>query len=678
MKRHLNFLLIITFTLITGLHLQAQMTHTIDFEPDGVGADWDWTVTENADNPPLEFVANPASGGINTSATVAKFTARQDGNPWALTLTDDDGEFTFDASNSTVSIMVHKPVISDVAIKFEGFSGSIEIPIPNTVTDQWEEIVYDFSGLIGNTYSRIVIIPDFAPRDEDHIVYLDNIEVPDGVVVPPPPEPEIAAPDPTIDEADVLSIYSDVYTDLEGTNFNPNWGQSTVVTVDYLVDGNNTLKYENLNFQGTNLGSTDGGVPQDISGYDYFHLDFWTPNSTTLNFFMIDQSPGEVFYSLPITAEEWVSVDIPLSYFSDGGEVLSDIHQFKVEGNGTVWFDNWYFYVEQPPTARVQVIHNSADAAAAEVDVWLDDTLLLDNFAFRTASPFVNAPAGVEFTIAIQGPDSTSPDNPIWSQNYTLEEDYTYILVAEGIVSTTGYDPNVPFDIAVFDMGREVANFPNNTDVMVHHGATDAPTVDVYETGVGAGEIVNDLMYSAFAGYIELETLDYVLEIRDDTGTNTVAAFEAPLATLELEGEALSVIASGFLTPENNSDGPAFGLYVALAAGGELVELPVIETDAGDDIVTNSTQLLGNYPNPFNPTTQIKFALSEAGPVSIEIFNIKGEKVRTLVNEIRPASQYTEIWNGKDDSDSSVASGVYFYKMKAGRYTSTKKMILMK
>jgi len=58
------------------------------------------------------------------------------------------------------------------------------------------------------------------------------------------------------------------------------------------------------------------------------------------------------------------------------------------------------------PGARVQVIHNSADAAAAVVDVWLDDVLLLDDFAFRTASPFIDAPAGEEFTIAIKGPDS--------------------------------------------------------------------------------------------------------------------------------------------------------------------------------------------------------------------------------------------------------------------------------
>ncbi len=77
-------------------------------------------------------------------------------------------------------------------------------------------------------------------------------------------------------------------------------------------------------------------------------MDFWTSNATALNFFIIDQSAGEVSYSLPISPEQWVSVDIPLSHFSDGGENLTDIHQFKVDGGDglstVVYFDNWYFW----------------------------------------------------------------------------------------------------------------------------------------------------------------------------------------------------------------------------------------------------------------------------------------------------------------------------------------------
>lgn len=332
--------LILFFMVLFAINVYSQSTHNIGFEESGSGADWNWIVEENDDNPPLEFVANPAPGGINTSATAAKFIARQNGNPWALTYTDDNGQFTFDASNAIVKIMVYKPNISNVDIKFEGMSPAVEIQLPNTVTNQWEEITFDFSASIGNTYSRIVIIPDFDmdPRPSDRTIYFDNIRVPDGVPVGPLPEPTTVPPIPPHAQADVISIYSDAYTNLQGTNFNPPWGQSTTVMVDYPVAGNNTLKYENLNYQGTEF------TNQDVSLFQYLHVDFWTPNSTSLQFFII--SPGaETFVELPITTEEWVSMDIPLEDYVPPVN-LENVFQFKVVGNGTVYFDNWYFWKE--------------------------------------------------------------------------------------------------------------------------------------------------------------------------------------------------------------------------------------------------------------------------------------------------------------------------------------------
>jgi hypothetical protein len=259
------------------------------------------------------------------------------------------------------------------------------------------------------------------------------------------------------------------------------------------------------------------------------------------------------------------SITYLVEFSEDGSRITVDI---AVGGEG--W---WRFILDKAsPIARVQAIHNSADLAAAVVDVWLNDTKLIENFAFRTASPFIDAPAGEEFTIAIQGPGSTSPDNPIWSQAYTLDAFETYVLVANGIVSPSGYDPVQPFDIYVYPMGRESSMNTGETDVLVFHGSTDAPTVSVWEVGAGAGELFT-FSYGDFAGYLELATSDYILEVRDETGTTTVAAYDAPLAALGLEGQALSIMASGFLDPSMNSDGAAFGLWVALAGGGELIEL---------------------------------------------------------------------------------------------------------
>ncbi|MDO9577987.1 MAG: choice-of-anchor J domain-containing protein [Candidatus Cloacimonadales bacterium] len=97
-----------------------------------------------------------------------------------------------------------------------------------------------------------------------------------------------------------------------------------------------------------------------------------------------------------------------------------------------------------------------------------------------------------------------------------------------------------------------------------------------------------------------------------------------------------------------------------------------------NNILAASYALKGNYPNPFNPSTTIAFSVSTPGHVTLEIFNIKGEKVKTLIDGTLSVNDYTVNWNGNDDSGKSVASGLYFYKMKANNFVSTKKMILMK
>jgi hypothetical protein len=208
-------------------------------------------------------------------------------------------------------------------------------------------------------------------------------------------------------------------------------------------------------------------------------------------------------------------------------------------------------------TARVQVIHNCADAAAAQVDVYLNGNILLDNFGFRKASPFIDAPAGTPITIAIAPATSTSAGGAIATFNYTLETGKTYVIVANGIVSASGYSPATPFNLDVFDQGNETAP-GGKTNVLVYHGSTDAPTVDVEVPG--AGTVVNNIAYSQFQGPLELNTVDYTLNVTDETGATVVASYQAPLQTLTLGGKGLVVLASGFLNPSNNSNGAAFGL----------------------------------------------------------------------------------------------------------------------
>jgi hypothetical protein len=107
------------------------------------------------------------------------------------------------------------------------------------------------------------------------------------------------------------------------------------------------------------------------------------------------------------------------------------------------------------------------------------------------------------------------------------------------------------------------------------------------------------------------------------------------------------------------------------------ISLPSLSEKDTVEGFTNHT-LLGNYPNPFNPETSIKFALVKEDFVTIEIYNIKGEKVKTLLNSYKNTGVHNVIWNGTNDNGNTVSSGIYFYRLRAGELNETKKMLLMK
>jgi len=94
--------------------------------------------------------------------------------------------------------------------------------------------------------------------------------------------------------------------------------------------------------------------------------------------------------------------------------------------------------------------------------------------------------------------------------------------------------------------------------------------------------------------------------------------------------------------------------------------------------VPSSYSISQNYPNPFNPMTVIHYSLSQRAPVRISIFNVLGQEVTTLVNETQPAGTYETNWDGLDHTGKRVGSGVYFYRISAGNFSETRKMVLLK
>ncbi len=125
-------------------------------------------------------------------------------------------------------------------------------------------------------------------------------------------------------------------------------------------------------------------------------------------------------------------------------------------------------------------------------------------------------------------------------------------------------------------------------------------------------------------------------------------------------------------------------LYVQSDAGQKHIDLSFDDELVGNDDLPNSltTELIGNYPNPFNPSTTFKFSLSNSAKASLNIYNMKGQLVKKLLNEELPAGIHTIEWNGKDMNSKNVSSGIYFSTLDINDegldYTSTKKIILLK
>lgn len=333
----------------------------VDFETAANGgAAANWSVFENVDNPPLEIISNPDMTG-NTSATVAKFTARQDGNPWAGTITQLTTPFTLDASNSIVKIWVWKSVISDVGIKFENATqGSTgEIKVANTKTNEWEQLTFDFSGVIGDpnntNITGLVVFPDFQARSQENVAYFDGITIGSsstggsggGSTVA---QPTSAAPTPTVAAANVISLFSNAYSDVSVDTWRTDWSSADYSEVT--IAGDDAKLYSNLDFVGIETVSNQ----VDASSMTHFHVDYWTGNASVFRVKLVDFGPDGGFQGgddseheieFTVTPNTWVSLDIPLSDFTgltNTANIAQYIFSAATAQEANVYVDNIYFH----------------------------------------------------------------------------------------------------------------------------------------------------------------------------------------------------------------------------------------------------------------------------------------------------------------------------------------------
>ena len=302
--------------------------------------------------------SNPSSTGINTSATVLEYsdTGQQYANINFDLSTDTSIKYDLSTKNVfTLKVFVPTPDAAvtsakTLALKLQDHSSNTPWESQQVVSvayeyDVWQELTFDFSAQSAATnFSRIVV--QFNGENNYEVVkgYIDDLSYGEAVVADST-LPSVASPAVSASitggtaGTNYISIYSDDLTSIAVDDLNPNWNQATSAS-EIQIDGDNTLRYANLNYQGT----TFNNDKQDVSGMTHLHIDYHTTNSTELQFFLIVDGVEEAYdikANEGITTGSWVSLDIPLSNWTIA---LATLREIKVVGNGTIYFDNWYFY----------------------------------------------------------------------------------------------------------------------------------------------------------------------------------------------------------------------------------------------------------------------------------------------------------------------------------------------
>jgi hypothetical protein len=484
--------------------------------------------------------------------------------------------------------------------------------------------------------------------------------------IAPPTEPTTAAPIPTSLAEDVISVYSDTYTSI-ATNLNPDWGQATTVT-EIDIAGNLAMKYANLNYQGLEYTSSD------VSAMEYIHFDYYTVDATNFDFFLI--AGGENAYDVDatdgITTGEWVSIDIPLSFFSDAGRDLTAAFQFKTVGNNNLFLDNIYFW--KAPTV--------AGTDASLSDLTVDGTTII-GFAPLKTSYSIELAIGTTTVPTLVVTTTDGDATSVITNATSLPGDSTILITAQDGTTTS----TVTVSFTLDPTPTVVAPTPTNLEADVISVYSDAYTSIAtnlnpnWSQATAMTEI--DINGNKFMEYANLnyQGLEYTSSdvsameyLHLDYYTSDATAFQLFLIA---GGEnAYDVAATDGITT-----GEWVGIDIPLSffldAGRDLAAAFQFKTVGDNTLYLDNiyfykeatASVSGNellnvtmYPNPTSSSLNIS---AQNIINSAAIYNILGKQVMSL--EINKTSESIDV--------SNLSSGIYLIKYTVNNAVGTAKFI---
>ena len=455
-----------------------------------------------------------------------------------------------------------------------------------------------------------------------------------------------SAPTPSKAAADVISVFSDAYTNLTA-NLNPNWGQQTQ-TSEVDIDGNNTLEYANLNYQGLEYAQSD------VSAMEYVHLDYKTADATSIEFFVISAAPTvENAYSISVVTGDWQSIDIPLSVYTAN---LDRVFQFKTVGNGTVYLDNIYFW--KAPSAA------GSDTSLSALTV---DGSSIANFGALSSSYSVELPVGTTTVPTVAATTTDTNASAVVTAATTIPGTTTIAVTAQdGTTSTVSINwtldpkPQTAAQAPTWENDDVISVYSDDYESIVSNGnpgwGQATQTTEFQIDGNNTLEYKNLNYQGMEYPETDVSAMSYV---HLDYYTNDATAFEFWLISPGPLENAYDIAAE---------DGITTGQWVSVNI--PLSEYTVPELDkaiqfktVGDgtiylDNIIFSTNILSvggvqkEAPQVApNPTSGL---INKSG----DVYNVSGQKVLTNSNDL-----------------SGLPSGIYFVKVISNGNVSTTKII---
>lgn len=500
---------------------------------------------------------------------------------------------------------------------------------------------------------------------------------------------------PTRDAADVISIFSDTYANVPGSDYNPNWGQAGFGTANTAFDpgtGNVVLAYPNFNYQGNQFGST-----QNISAMEFLHVDIWIDGTFNPNVFVISSGP-EIAHPITNTGSgTWISVDIPIAGIT--GNTSSAI-QFKFDGgNGSsdaIYVDNLYFW--KNPTAA------GSDATLSDLKV---DGSTISGFGPGTTDYTVELAPGTVVVPQITSATSNDPAATsvnitqapavpgdatvvVTSQNGMVMETYTVSFVISGPATAAPSPPNraaadvvsiysdvyTNIGVSTYDAGwcgaavTEVAiggdnMFKKNTGVPCQgidfsanrQNLTDFTHIhfDFYTDDVDlVGDVFNVKLVDFAGGGGEASAL----EININTGTMP-AIVAGTWVSVDIDITSLGGVVANNLT---RSDVAQIGITTANLTNVwyDNIYLHKNTTLSTEEFNTVSFK---TYPNPTNNSWNV--VTDNVIINAVQVFDIAGRQVSSST-----PNAFTTTIDG-----SALKAGIYFAKISTDKGTSSVKLI---